>query len=80
LRLGGAARSTLRSFARQKAPAQDDGILLKRWASDDGVFWDQDQRQRARAPALHNFDETWRGLLAALFFGESFGGLKGSYG
>jgi len=26
LRLGGAARSTLRSFARQKAPAQDDNI------------------------------------------------------
>jgi len=61
LRLGGAARSALRSFARQKAPAQDDG-----------VFSGQDQRSRARAPALHNFDETRRGLLAALFFGESF--------
>jgi hypothetical protein len=28
LRLGGAARSTLGSFARQKAPAQDDNILF----------------------------------------------------
>jgi len=60
LRLGGAGRSTLGSFARQKTPAQDDYIsfFLKRRLRMMAFFWIKiNGSGRGRPLHIGNFDE-----------------------